>query len=134
MLEPIVGMNYYLRPPKCDHCGRGDEPFHIGKSSGGWCFSLHATTETRSLGEHLDAWTKPGWTIRNEEGVILLPGGMINIITNRSWTQGRTMSEEDLRRNHTVPGPEGLVRFAVDGTHCVGHGPGTWDLIKGEFS
>ena len=41
-----MGTNYYLHRPRtneCEHCGRADEapPLHIGKSSSGWCFSLH---------------------------------------------------------------------------------------------
>jgi hypothetical protein len=27
-----MGTNYYLHSDTCDHCGRGDEPLHIGKS------------------------------------------------------------------------------------------------------
>jgi hypothetical protein len=34
-----MGTNYYAPArPDCDCCGRGYEPLHIGKSSGGWKF------------------------------------------------------------------------------------------------
>lgn len=41
-----MGTNFYLHKPLqslCEHCGRHDpeEQIHLGKSSGGWCFSLH---------------------------------------------------------------------------------------------
>lgn len=37
-----MGTNYYVIPNRCDHCGRGDESIHLGKSSLGWKFSLQA--------------------------------------------------------------------------------------------
>lgn len=41
-----MGTNFYLHKPlqnACEHCGRHDpkEEIHLGKSSAGWCFSLH---------------------------------------------------------------------------------------------
>lgn len=35
-----MGMNYYWRGKVCECCGRGDGPYHIGKSSHGWTFSF----------------------------------------------------------------------------------------------
>ena len=35
-----MGTNYYLTED-CECCGRAFPDLHIGKSSGGWCFSLH---------------------------------------------------------------------------------------------
>lgn len=35
-----MGTNYYVRLNPCECCGRYNE-YHIGKSSMGWCFSLH---------------------------------------------------------------------------------------------
>lgn len=43
-----MGTNYYHRTNVCEHCGRGDDDVHIGKSSGGWTFSFHGTAEIRS--------------------------------------------------------------------------------------
>lgn len=37
----VIGTNYYRIPPRCEHCGRGDEREHVGKSSAGWSFSFH---------------------------------------------------------------------------------------------
>lgn len=50
-----MGTNYYLHTkPDCECCGRGFEPLHIGKSSGGWCFSLHVMPEDNI--NTLDDW------------------------------------------------------------------------------
>jgi hypothetical protein len=38
-----MGTNYYIHENPCAHCGRHDEPIHIGKSSAGWKFSFNAT-------------------------------------------------------------------------------------------
>ena len=42
-----MGTNYYFEDSSevCECCGRGAESLHIGKSSGGWCFSLHVMPE-----------------------------------------------------------------------------------------
>ena len=33
-----MGTNYYAKRHACATCGRGDDPWHIGKSSAGWRF------------------------------------------------------------------------------------------------
>jgi len=43
-----MGTNYYAHFEPCPHCGRAKRVEHIGKSSGGWTFSFHATEEIRS--------------------------------------------------------------------------------------
>jgi len=41
-----MGMNYYVEEkPACECCGCKYEQIHIGKSSAGWCFSLHVIPE-----------------------------------------------------------------------------------------
>lgn len=35
-----MGTNYYTKSDVCEHCGRGDKDFHLGKSSMGWQFSF----------------------------------------------------------------------------------------------
>lgn len=35
-----MGTNYYVKGDVCDHCGRGDNDTHLGKSSAGWQFSF----------------------------------------------------------------------------------------------
>lgn len=71
-----MGTNYYARRNSCEHCGRGDDELHIGKSSGGWSFSFHAYREWEtwdddpidSYARWLEVLSEPGVTIRNEYG------------------------------------------------------------------
>ena len=131
-----MGTNYYFHSDKqCKECGREVEGVHIGKSSGGWCFSLHVMPE-----EGINTWKD--WLdmfanykdsyIRDEYGQLIKLPEMISIVAERKWNSRRSWSKKDLVDNHAEPGPNGLVRHKVDG-HCVGHGDGTYDYIKGGF-
>lgn len=136
-----MGTNYYLKTeekPPCECCKRPypSEDLHIGKSSGGWCFSLHVIPEDgiNSLEDWQQRWSAPGVWIENEYGEKVTPEQMLKSITERGrperlddWT------DADYRRNHAVPGPHFLARHAI-GDHCIGHGPGTYDYITGWFS
>ena len=133
-----MGTNYYLIRNICGSCGRGDERMHIGKSSAGWCFSLHVEHEDhpRDLAEWRQAWCEPHSEIRDEYGKLVAMDEMDRIITERSWkprTDGYD-SAEWYRSNHAEPGPQHLARHTLDSRHCIGHGDGTYDLIVGEFS
>jgi len=136
-----MGTNYYLIGDVCAHCGRGDERKHIGKSSAGWCFSLHVRPEEgiNDLKDWDRLFRDPENKIEDEYGAAITADEMIKAITDRSGNVGvgKSMSysswDEFYRRNHAVPGPKGLARHAI-GDYCVGHGDGTWDLIAGEFS
>lgn len=72
-----MGTNYYLKPKPCECCGRTDEGLHIGKSSAGWCFSLHVIPEEGING--LDDWKsrfdEPGVQIVNEYGEVVSKDG-----------------------------------------------------------
>ena len=158
-----MGTNYYFRKPlanHCEHCGRSDPPeeLHIGKSSAGWCFSLHVHPEQNicSLADWETIW--PTGTIVNEYGENITPAEMFSVITGRSrekdwdsdwWAPkpcgkdfkgnpvtipGYTSEAEFHRFNHSERGPNGLLRHRLDGHHCIGHGPGTYDYITGDFS
>lgn len=143
-----MGTNYYLKrePNVCPACHHDSGPpaLHIGKSSGGWCFSLHVEPSDPDHPHDLDEWRKlfktPGSLIEDEYGEQLTSDKMLQIITERSRPvheekpYGYSSWEEFHRRNRSVPGPNGLVRHSADGGHCVGHGSGTWDLITGYFS
>lgn len=114
-----MGTNYYLEPkPACEACGREHERLHIGKSSGGWMFSLHVMPEKgiNSLGDWAVLWYTPGAIIRNEYGEIITPEEMLSTITKREW-------------GGSVP-----QRHKIDGSFCISHGSGTWDHIAGDFS
>ena len=124
-----MGTNYYCTSPD------EGEPLHIGKSSSGWCFSLHVIPE-RELNS-LEDWkaylSKPGIEIVNEYEDRLTLDALLKIITERGRTTRDFPTPQWFSQNHAVPGPNGLARHALD-WHCVGHGAGTWDLITGVFS
>ena len=114
-----MGTNYYLHTkPDCECCGRPFDALHVGKSSGGWCFSLHVMPEDgiNTLDDWRELWRKAEATIRNEYGELIPAGEMERIITNRKWRGGFPLRHE------------------LDGRHCIGYGDGTWDYITGEFS
>lgn len=130
-----MGTNYYwLREtkPACEHCGRPavTEQLHIGKSSAGWCFSLHVTDDIRSLIDWEDRWASGG-RIEDEYGQVISIGDMRLVIMARAGRSGP--DDFNYAQNHAEPGPAGLVRHKI-GPYCKGHGEGTWDLIEGEFS
>lgn len=132
-----MGTNYYLYPKlPCPHCSREYPELHIGKSSGGWCFSLHVIPEERI--NDLPDWEKrlsaPDAIIKNEYGDVVTTKEMMKIITGRRWTRNAHSNNEWLEKNHAERGPNNLFRSRIDGRHCIGHGAGTWDLITGEFS
>jgi hypothetical protein len=146
-----MGTNYYLHPQAdCECCGRPFEPLHIGKSSGGWCFGLHVIPKEgiNNYDDWKERWSRPGSLIRDEYGNAVTITEMKIIINERSgkntdwdskwWAGGgfmRYASESDFHRvNHSQRGPNFLLRYRVDGVHCLGHGLGTYDYIAGEFS
>jgi hypothetical protein len=138
-----MGTNYYLHRNLCRHCGRSNEPMHIGKSSAGWCFALHVIPE---LGiNDLPDWQREWETgfIKDEYGDALDATAMLRVITERRWRDESHWdtewwigyrSEVDFHvKNYSERGPNGLLRHQL-GRWCVGHGAGTWDLMPGEFS
>lgn len=131
-----MGTNYYAVTGTCDHCGRGEDRKHIGKSSAGWCFGLHVYPDgsgPRDLDEWRAAWSEPGVVIRDEYGQDVTPAEMEAIVTARQGMEGGT-SPRWYAENHAIAGPRGLARHGIDGWLCVGHGEGTWDEMVGEFS
>jgi hypothetical protein len=128
-----MGTNYHLKTS--DPRFSDPEAVHIGKSSGGWCFMLHIYPELRIC--TLDDWRPliEAGSITDSNGVYTAPDTMLRIITERSWApQPDSFTPQRLAANHATPGPNGLLRQQIDGTHCVGHGEGTWDLMVGVFS
>lgn len=131
-----MGTNYYHR---IDGGIFGIDERHIGKSSGGWCFSLHVYPEENI--NTLNDWKKLliQGEIYDEYGDKISYDELINIITKRSWDNEWITNvyyrsyAEFLRKNNAVKGPNNLVRHAI-GDHCIGHGKGTWDYIIGKFS
>lgn len=142
-----MGTNYYLsKAPDCPTCGRNDEPLHIGKSSMGWCFSLHVDADAgiNDLEDWRALWNAGGASIKNEYGDAISTDEMLSIITERAgvgenwdnpdrWRRFYSSEQEFHERNHSERGPNGLLRHRL-GRHCVKHGDGTWDCIPGDFS
>lgn len=137
-----VSTNYYLLIDTCPHCGRCDEEnrLHIGKSSGGWCFSLHVMPE-RDIHD-LDDWLPLLDTgqIVDEYGEKVTIQELLDVITNRHWTDWEQCNWEQCNhdeahfheRNNSERGPNGLLRHQI-GRYCVKHGAGTWDCLNGYF-
>ncbi len=139
-----MGTNYYWcakAPKTCPTCNHIEEvdKLHIGKSSGGWCFSLHVYPEylaenINTLSDWKQVFEVPGSSIVDEYDEVISPKKMLQIITERNWTRYHAWTEEEYERNYAEPGPNNLVRHQVDSTTCIGHGEGTYDYCVGDFS
>jgi hypothetical protein len=119
---------------------RGTEDcIHIGKSSGGWCFSLHVVPEfgINTYEDWVRMFIDPDRIIIDEYREVVSFVDMIRIITARGRSSARVWDDEFMQKNYAAPGPNGLYRHSLDHERqygCVGHGEGTWDYITGEFS
>ena len=132
-----MGTNYYFyEEPACPHCGYQAKPLHIGKSSGGWVFALHAYPEKgiNDLDDWIDIFKASDTQVKNEYNVRVSSDTMLAIIIGRQFAREEPESDSWYQTNHAVPGPNGLARSKIDGIYCIGHGEGTWDLHVGEFS
>lgn len=131
-----MGTNYYLmKSAACSACGHAPEPIHIGKSSGGWTFSLHVYPGNSDLPQNFNDWKNliEVYPITNEYGASISSEEMIETITDRKW-KAAPRDAWFLHANQAVDGPNGLLRSIVDGRHCIAHGEGTYDYIVGDFS
>ena len=108
-----MGTNYYVEKnnPPLDDLFTKTTSLHIGKSSGGWAFSLSVDV-FKTYEDWLEFLSNNDLTITNEYGAILTLSELRDVIEKRNF----------------------IRRSPIDDTqHCVGHGP-TYDLITGEFS
>ena len=132
-----MGTNYYLEESApCLTCGREYERRHIGKSSAGWCFSLHVYPDEgiRDMPDWERLWSRPGVRIFDEYGQTKTPEQMREVITQRAMNSTDAIGPSWLGRNNAEAGPNNLARHRIMAGHCIGHGDGTWDLIVGDFS
>jgi len=123
-----MGTNYYVS----SHFG---EKRHIGKSSAGWCFSLHVYPEEGI--NNIEDWLKvlagdSAYCI-DEYDKVLTVLTVLRTIINRSRS-GRLHSDQFFNENNAEPSPKGLLRHRIDGEFCIGHGAGTYDYMIGDFS
>ena len=128
-----MGTNYYWHPSgerECPHCKQPTPSLHIGKSSGGWCFSLriHPDEGIHDLPDWVSRWASGA--ISNEYDEPVPVAEMLAIITERSWKGKQPWSDEELARNGATRGPNGLARHG----YRARPGAGTYDLCEGEFS
>lgn len=132
-----MGTNYYWKEvsAKCECCGNDPaREWHIGKSSVGWCFSLNTHPEKglHSLDDWCEAWATGA--IRDEYHSPIPVKEMVSNIMDRTGRAGVYWGPDDLKSNHAVMGPNHLLRHKIDGRHCISHGEGPYDLMRGEFS
>ena len=119
---------------------RGTEEFiHIGKSSLGWCFSLHVVPEfgINTYEDWVRMFIDPDRIIISEYNEVIPYTKMISIITARARPDPCTWDAARLARNYAEHGPGNLIRYRIDHERahgCVGHGEGSYDYITGEFS
>ena len=114
----------------------------------GWHFSLHVIPEEgiNNLDDWMEILKSSEGQIKDEYDQDVTLEEMLNVITNRSWPtswddrkwiqttfQPYANEEEFHIRNYSERGLNNLCRHAL-GYHCIGHGPGTYDYIVGEFS
>lgn len=131
-----MGTNYYLRFNICENCNRYDR-LHIGKSSCGWTFALHIYPDGDGP-KDLAEWKRTMYNHRifDEYGKEITMEEMINTIENRE--QEPDLEQAEKERPHMGKGAIydsriGLWRRFIDMVYCLGHGSGTYDLLKGEF-
>ena len=140
-----MGTNYYslkrgvdYESEECFWNIRGTEDcIHIGKSSAGWCFSLHIDPELgiNTIEDWIRMFIEPDRIIIDEYRETVPFDRMMGIITARGRANPNNWDADTMARNHAESGPNNLVRHRIErGYGCVGHGEGTWDLIMGEFS
>jgi hypothetical protein len=105
--------------------GTGRPPMiHIGKSSGGWCFSLHVypvfglhtLTDWKNFAARL---VGEGWRVEDEYGTEHTLADLWRVVEREGWN-----------RDDGRP----FLRHYVDGVHCIGHGDGHYDYSIGDFS
>lgn len=136
-----MGTNYFVTGVShedCDNSGR----LHVGKSSGGWCFSLAVHKSLRSLADWQELWSLPGVGIEDEYERPVAPEQMVEQITERSWDRVSWLDAEGylaldraewLRRNSAVEGPKGLARHTYKARPPEGDPNATYDLVEGWF-
>lgn len=141
-----MGTNYYLVTKKRPEIERKifhmlSDGIHIGKSSYGWCFSLHVYPEhgINNLTDWEALIESSKGNIYNEYSDSIDKHDFIyDIIYNRKWA-GTIRNPDDIQNqkfldmNNAQEGPNNLLRSKIDNIHCIGHGYGTYDYIIGDF-
>jgi hypothetical protein len=126
-----MSTDYYLLKNVCPHCGTPEKKIQIGTSSNGWCFGLHVMPYLgiRTLGDWVELFADSSSVIKDEYDDTVDAKEMLDIITRRSCHPSDGRDSRWYKKNHAIPGPNGLARQNIDGSHIIEHGEGTWDYI-----
>ena len=148
-----MGTNYYAQLDVCESCGHPAHQLHIGKSSMGWCFSLHMHPECGL--ETWDNWVSflKGKRIVDEYGSKISRRQFMEIVTKRRGNVGKgpppfkfpVLSRSENSRYQSwdefaaethgfIDHEFNLLRHVPCAGHVVGHGPGPYDYLVGDFS
>lgn len=148
-----MGTNYYAVKGPCTCCGN-ETRLHMGKSSGGWRFSLRVYPDKKiaNIADWKQYLTGKDWYIVDEYGSVIPKTRFWEIVTRRSGSVGKgpppfknILTRDESQRykswdefaaaNHAeVDAVHGLLRHRFDEFHCVGHGVGPYDYMIGDFS
>lgn len=103
---------------------------------------MHAVPEKELLSwEEWEVFLAKGGSIVDEYGDKVALEKLRATVCERSHVEkwgsppwGYSTWEVFHAQNHSLPGPNGLLRHRIESGHCLKHGDSTWDLISGEFS
>ena len=146
-----MGTNYYLQYNEevnaeckcCGHVKTEKRVRHLGKSSGGWHFALHVYPDEMicdfdDIMQEIKRAISSGGVVKDEYGVEHTFDEWFDVVTKRSREKMIDYSwygskKRFLDSNSAEEGLNNLVRAKL-GSHCIGHGDGTYDYFVGEFS
>jgi hypothetical protein len=143
-----MGTNYYWQPKQelCECCKRPlegqPESLHIGKSSGGWDFSMRIYPELgiNNISDWVGKWLEPGSKIYNEYEDEETLEDMLRCVMLRK--RGRPIEDKPYGydswaefhlQNQSMLSHSGLLRPLLS-THCHSYGEGSWVYINRDFS
>lgn len=91
-----MGTNVYLILDACEHCHRGEDRVHVGKSSMGWPWLWRGYHEWDSPFEHAVESADDWWTILDTAGVDDLRahlvdeyGARLSVADLRNWVEAK---------------------------------------------
>lgn len=127
-----MGTNYYATYTSTSFLGEKEEALHIGKDSKGFAFGLHVIPEMGL--NSLEDWQEkilrhPAITIKDGYGDTISYEELLKIITQRDF--GNVSEGRD--GWSVLKSGEKFLRHTITDENCIGHGPGSWDYIPGEF-
>lgn len=97
-----MGTNYYAQINKCDHCGRSADRVHLGKSSGGWTFTVDIShgefKDFDSLKRFLHS--EEVSEIRNEYGEEISEDEFFDIVLERNYPNGLRHAADEHPNHH----------------------------------